>query len=381
MWLACKSYRDDGLTNKETAEKLNKQFNVELSGTAVKRKCTHMRYNSFIPPEVVQTINSDGSQTSSAIIKMSESQAKDPEYVLVAHGYDPDKWTLVSAKSNFWQQKSNVTLYQSKITVKPATDTITPKKVAELLKNVEPQYYVAAQSHGDSNLVIPLADLHFGITTRDDLRPLLDRLHSIMSAKCYKKIVILQLGDLLHSDQFANAQTVKGTQLPTVDMVQAVKDAQWFYKQIIYWANDNTSVYHVGGNHDFDLSYMFMQYLKARYPTVEVHANINYRTAFLLDKVGILIAHGDLAKRKLPMLFATEYPEIWSAAESRVIFTGHFHKEVVNDESGVVTYQLGTPKKPDDYEQKNGYTMAGHKLQIFEFSASQLLAINYVGGK
>ena len=42
------------------------------------------------------TINKDGSFSSDKLVEMNEQQAKDPDYILKAHGFDPDEWTLVS---------------------------------------------------------------------------------------------------------------------------------------------------------------------------------------------------------------------------------------------------------------------------------------------
>ena len=107
-------------------------------------------------------------------------------------------------------------------------------------------------------------------------------------------------------------------------------------------------------------------------PQIHVHNTTDYRAAFRLEHVGIMIAHGDTALRKLPMLFATEYADIWSNSSWREVLYGHFHHEVVNDDSGVVIRQLGTPKPSDGYEKKNGYTMSSRTLKLFEYDADRL---------
>ena len=71
-----------------------------------------------------------------------------------------------------------------------------------------------------------------------------------------------------------------------------------------------------------------------------------------------MITHGQYGKRKdLPMLFATEFSDIWSKATTREIITGHFHTQQTNDYQGVIHRQLGTIKPNDSYEIENGWTM------------------------
>ncbi|OIM02331.1 hypothetical protein ATX50_10910 [Oenococcus oeni] len=78
------------------------------------------------------------------------------------------------------------------------------------------------------------------------------------------------------------------------------------------------------------------------------------------------------------MLFATEAPDIWAKSTYRMALYGHFHKEVVNDDFGLVEHQVGTFKTTDPYESKNGYTMATKKMECFEFDDSTLKAIHYI---
>ncbi|HAU87771.1 MAG TPA: hypothetical protein DCW90_20475, partial [Lachnospiraceae bacterium] len=70
-------------------------------------------------------VNKDGSYTSDKLIEISEEDSKNPEFLLNAHGFDPIKWELVSARNSIWNQgsKSGIkNLYSSKINVKPRTD-------------------------------------------------------------------------------------------------------------------------------------------------------------------------------------------------------------------------------------------------------------------
>lgn len=330
-------------------------------------------------------ILSNGDQTSSILISMNEKEKKDPNFILEAHGFDHEKWQIKSAKSNVWEQAQGKPVYQSKITVSPKVYKFDPELFMKTIQeNVKPvDFKVKPNNHKEDVVVIPLADLHFGITTLKDVQGKLDQMCSLIADRKFKKVVIEQLGDLFHSDQMNQAITKNGTNLDDVNMVQALADGQTFYKTLIETAlkaGSKVEVKHTQGNHSGDLEYPFLMVLEAMYPQISVEKNIDYRTAYQLTKhVGIMLAHGDVAKKRLPMLFANEYPKIWANTRYREIHTGHYHAEQVTDESGAVKRQFGTPKKADPYEKKNGYTMSNHLSQVLIYGdecLKEIMVIN-----
>ncbi|WP_273751524.1 helix-turn-helix domain-containing protein [Leuconostoc mesenteroides] len=383
-----------GLSSSKIAQRLFDEFGVNLSRRTVSRYLstghTSSRYDKLkkntnkvkdVKRGTEIVINKDGSTTSSTTMQMTSEQAKDPEFVLRAHGFNPDDWDIVSARNNFWQQNSQenglIDLYQSKITVKPKSDDeLTPQDIAKLFKADIKPYTVHQVARDTHNLVVPLPDLHFGITTMLDVKGHLDRLLELIS-KGYKTIVIEQLGDLFHSSQMWSSQTLKGTLLDEVDMVQAVEDAKQFFDVLVAAALQNSTTLHIkqmAGNHSANLEYMFMEYLKAKYPQVVIKNNIKFRDAYLLDNVGIMLAHGDLAPKNLPMLMANEFGGVWSLSHSREIHKGHFHNEKTVDNGGVISRQLGTVKPNDKYEIMNGWTLSKKELYALEYDSDKLVA-------
>ncbi|WP_273752389.1 helix-turn-helix domain-containing protein [Leuconostoc mesenteroides] len=384
-----------GLSSSKIAQKLFDEFGVNLSRRTVSRYLstghTSSRYDKLkkntskvkdVKRGTEIVINKDGSTTSTTTIEnMNREKAKDVDFVLRAHGFDPEDWDIVSAKSNFWQQnsveKGLIDLCQSKITVKPKSDDeLTFEDITEILKREIEPYTVKQVAHSDHNLVIPLPDLHFGITTLEDVKGHLDRLLELIN-KGYKTIVIEQLGDLFHSSQMWSSQTLKGTLLDEVNMVAAWNDAKWLFDVLVTATLKNsTKVYvkQMAGNHSGNMEFAFMEYLQAKYPQVVVHNNIKFRDAYLLDNVGIMLAHGDLAPKNLPMLFANEFGGVWSLSHSREIHKGHFHKEKTVDEGGVISRQLGTVKPNDKYEIMNGWTLSKKELYALEYDSDKLVA-------
>lgn len=329
------------------------------------------------------SINSDGSQTSSTVIQMQADQIKDINYVLRAHGFSETDWELVSARNNFWQQNNSeqglVDLYQSKITVKPKTHELSVEKFLEQLTNdVKPYQLNVIDNNNENNMVLPLADLHFGITKMADLEEHLHKIIPIIQQP-HDTFVIEQLGDLLHSSQMWTTQTMRGTMLDEVDMVQAIEDAKSLFHLIITNINANHIIIkQMAGNHSGNLEYLFMEMLKVKYQNVSVENNVKYRDAYLLGDVGILIAHGDLAKKGLTSLFPTEFKDVWSKSKQHYLHTGHYHNEKLTDNAGIVWQQFGTPKPTDKYEEQNGWSLSKKSMYLLEYSPDELIAEYYV---
>ena len=128
----------------------------------------------------------------------------------------------------------------------------------------------------------------------------------------------------------------------------------------------------IGGNHSFDNEYLFMNWVQERFPQAEVEITNRYRTAYMLGNVLIMAQHGDLAKKNVELLLATEYPALWGVKKSAEIHRGHYHTEKITENHGVVVRQFGTPKREDPYEIKNGYTGNRKELAVLEYSEDKL---------
>lgn len=387
---------NEELTHAEKANRMENQFgrkfNHKTIGAYAAKKIREGQWIKFTKAKSTE-IREDGSQVSCIKLSMTEEQSKDPNYVLKAHGYDPEEWQVVNLVSNLWEQNNSekglVQLYQSKISVKPKTHEDMADIIEALVSKVTPieidrsdACIFCGDTKLDRNLVINITDVHMGIVTYEDLR---DAQAEIIShiKNGYGFVAFNIIGDLVHNDSLVHPTTTRGTIVDQVDMIQAIEDLKLYIEPMISEAISNSmevEVHYIPGNHDLTVSYMFMQYLQAAYSNTNVDFDIDlrHRKAYLLENVLIGIAHGDLSRRNLPMLLATEFPELWGAATTREYFVGHFHsekKEVtipVEDKNGVTVRQLSTLKKSDYYELKNGYTTSRKKLQLFEFDSNEL---------
>lgn len=376
-----KTLAKQGLSSSKIGEAMFEQYNINFSGRTIRRYAQGVEKDTTNVRGVELTINQDGSQTSITRIQMTSEQAKDPDFVLRAHGFDSTKWDIISLKNNFWQMGSKdsdpVDLYQSKVTVKPRVVKFNVDDLIETLnRNVKP-IEVKNIQQGETSLVISLFDLHFGITKLNMLKSHINQIGNILK-KGYKRVEIIVGGDVLHSDFITKTQTSSNTQLDHVKTIKALNEAESFISTIIEMSlqySPTVEVKAVSGNHDTDSQYLFIWGMSKKYPQVEFDNELNTeRLAFSFDKVGIMVAHGNLALKRLPMLFANEYPDIWARSRYRMVASGHFHTEKKTDVDGVMMWQFGTTKPNDPYEKANGYTMGRKHLQLLEFCKERLLA-------
>jgi len=375
---------------KKIAEEMTKQFDEVYTDEQCRSRWRNHRHEikqEVDPKEqygVKMKRNEDGSIEDDRLIAISKEQLKDDNYILQAHGYD-DSWEIVSHQFSVWmhhnKQDGTKTLYASKIRVKPKHVLFSWDKFERLLNNI-PNVNIKPKTKviNADYLLLPLFDMHFGISDYEYYIPTQSKiLHKLDNN--YKKVVLIFGQDAFHNDDF-HGRTVSGRQIDKVDMVQAWKDATLFFEPIIKKALENNSdveVIYSKGNHSETVEWAFVQYLKARFPQCEFDDSLKERKVTMLGKNFIGTNHGDKKNEKrLPENFATEFPIEWSKANTRTIFTGHRHSELVEDAGGVLVRRMPTRNKVDDWHDDMGYTTAHKRFQIHEFSEDEQVASYYV---
>lgn len=388
--------RNDGLTVDQIADRLN--IHQRTIRYAFERLHQLERQGRFVPKTAKPTkkrsdkskstgsqhVNKNGSITSSSLITIKDGQKLTDKELLIKHGLDPDKFTVERYVSNAWgKPEPNSTSYQTKITVKPINYDLDDV-IKSINQDIKPITRPTKKKADHKNtLIVPLFDLHFGVSTYKTMKTYLDQIYDLISSTPYTNTLVILGGDYFHSDSMTKSQTVKGTQLDHVDMQKAIQDGTAFFDDLMSFVvpfSKHVHIISVPGNHDADLSYVWAVGMKSKYKKAVDSFNISLNTwaAFNINRCGFLIAHGDVAKNRLPLLFASDAKEIWSKTNYHAVFWGHFHKEVVNDDNGVVTFQVGTPKPSDGWEKRQGFTMARKKLELFEFNKNRLTSIHYL---
>ncbi len=393
-----------GYTNAQIANKL-KADGLFVTKSAVKHVCTEHHFsrgnringdhgsNKDEEESVKQDIDYNDDQTirnariTYNYMSFRDKKKKTPKQILKYAGYDPDKWILVSAHPNEWTVTSANEApkwnFQFKISIKPkTTDTLSANDIINLFnKKIEPVKVIYDKDNDyQTNLVIPLADMHWSEMFYEDYEPYLKKIKRIVS-KGYKTIVIEQIGDLFDSDKINSAETVKGTQLESNNMPRAIKDAAKFFFDLIPFCITHSNQFmmkYQGGNHSFDTEYLFEWALQQKYPDADIELNNGYRNAYLLDDVGIIISHGDYSEKKIPTLFPVEFKEVYSNAKWTESHSGHLHYLKNEDMNGLMFRQFPTPVKGNSWNYKMGLTMAHKFMEIIEYYPDKPKEVYYI---
>lgn len=391
-----KQDRQDGMTQSDLQDKYN------LTHTQIKYvyRLLHNRDidtnpngdDQFEFGSVIR--NSDGSVVANKLISLNQSQNLSDADILTIFGYNPDSFELNSFSYSAWgkDKETGQPLVSAKIKISPVADTVTTNDFINVINSdVEPVIPTSFQrqtstSTTDQSLVIPLFDMHFGITDLEVAYTYLCHLEDLISDKQYRDVVLVFGGDTFHSDFMTKTQTAKNTQLDHVDNKQALEDATSFFDDLIRIVNshaDHIDVLAVGGNHDFDKQYLFMYAMSIKWQKfAEFHLTTETRQYFQVGHVMLAVLHGDQALNKIANLMSTENPSMWADCTARIALSGHFHKNVIkqvgNNDDGVMLYQCSTIKPSDQYESDKGFTMAGHKLEVFTLNDHRVTSINYL---
>ncbi|QDK48709.1 hypothetical protein DPH67_06265 [Limosilactobacillus reuteri] len=340
------------------------------------------------------TRNADGSAVANKLISLNQAQSLSDTDILTIFGYDPDSFRLNSFSYSAWgkDKQTGQPLVSAKIKISPVTNTVTTDDFIDAINNdVEPVIPTSFQRQTSTNttdqsLVVPLFDMHFGITDLEVAYTYLCHLEDLISDKQYRDVVLVFGGDTFHSDFMTKTQTAKNTQLDHVDNKQALEDATDFFDDLIRIVNshaEHVDVLAVGGNHDYDKQYLWMYAMSIKWQNfADFHLTTETRQYFQCGHVMLAVLHGDQALNKIANLMSTEQPQMWADSTARIALSGHFHKNVIrqvgNNDDGVMLYQCSTIKPSDRYESDKGFTMSGHKLEVFTLNDHRVTAINYL---
>lgn len=175
--------------------------------------------------------------------------------------------------------------------------------------------------------------------------------------------VVNQLGDWLHSDSLAPVTPTSGH---IVDQdgrySKVVAAAIRILRSIVDHALAKHKRVHLivaEGNHDLAGSVWLRLMFTALYenePRVTVcDSELPYYTV-QHGKTMLAFHHGHLSKNgSLPLLFASQYPEMWGATTKRYAHTGHRHHVEIKEHAGMTVCQHSTLAARDAYAARGGW--------------------------
>lgn len=381
-----------GMSHAKVAEQLNKEFGTSFTNNAVQKKlkrghqdCEVVEVNQ--PQDSITLLEKE--TVSRTTVAMTKEQAKDKDYVLKSHGFEPGEWKLKQATNNFWQQNNTeqgiVDLYQSKIVVEPLVKEFDLDQWIERINSgIKPLPKIKNTNKGDSYLAVPLFDLHFGNAEFETYQDTLAKTIKRISVG-HKKVLIIVGGDLLHNDNY-RGMTSSGTNVDKVDMNKAW-DNSFDYLSLIIEASlknaNEVSVMYVPGNHDEITGQTVIKSLERVYSksNLTIDSNQEMFKATMLGNNFIGMTHGDKSTfKKFNSIFSITFAEMWGTkgVKTREVFSGHLHHEIVRDMDGLMLRQSPTDAPIDQYHKDNGYSMAHHRFQLVEYNEEEVEAIYYV---
>lgn len=333
-------------------------------------------------------IKADGTQTSDKLIVINGSQEKTPEFMLKAHGFDPEEWELVNSRNNIWntndKKKGVQVLYSSKITVKPKSESFTMKDLVDIIdRKTKPIYFKVdyKPTSREKLLEVPLFDMHWGIADFDYYSQTMAHIEQKIVLGNYTTVLFIIGQDLLHNDNFRGT-TTSGTPIDKVKMTQAWDDAEQFFKVLVGAAiksGAKTVISYSGGNHDEAMGWAFTRNMVALFPQANVDVSFKSKKAFIWNKIFIGYTHGDKGASRMVDAFSKEYSDDLLRCTVRELHTGHLHREQKSiDKFGIVHRTLSTKAKTDEWHYDQNFMGAMKRFQLFEYSKDAVEAVYYV---
>jgi hypothetical protein len=187
--------------------------------------------------------------------------------------------------------------------------------------------------------------------------------HMIQSSPASEMAVVNQLGDFLHFDGLSAVTPTSGHLLDADSRFEKVVEvAIRVLRRVIALALEKHPIVRVilaEGNHDLASSAWLRQMFAVLYenePRVTVDASPLPYYAIEWGKTLLCFHHGHLRKNdQLPLMFATQFAELWGRTTKRYCHTGHRHHLEEKEHSGMIVFQHPTLAARDAYAARGGW--------------------------
>ena len=216
-----------------------------------------------------------------------------------------------------------------------------------------------------------LQDIHFGKEGNNtidlDFESAIEDLIQRASVSHHIEVLYFVIGgDLINMDTFGGT-TTSGTPLDnsmkaTDAYIQAFDCMQWAVVNLANYC-DKLKVVYLPGNHDrlssFHLAHALSKSIES--PNIEWDVEYAERKAYVWGENFNAFEHGDVKSKSTPLVYATEFPNLWGLTKFRTLFTGHYHQNrkveylTASEEVGFVHKTLPSLCKSDYYHYHNKY--------------------------
>ena len=185
----------------------------------------------------------------------------------------------------------------------------------------------------------------------------------INAAPCSYLGVVAQLGDFLHADSITPMTPTSGHLLDADDRFsKVVQVAIRILRRVIAHAltkHERLLFINAEGNHDLSSSIWLRELFKAVYenePRIDVVDTPLPYYVYQHGQTMLAWHHGHLKKNdQLPILFASQFHDMWGKTVKRYCHTGHRHHFDEKEHSGMYVVQHSTIAARDAYAARGGW--------------------------
>ena len=245
----------------------------------------------------------------------------------------------------------------------------TKTQIIELLETFSPKVEKEYKSVDDPVVYeVSLPDIHYGKMdgqTLDEAEDLyMDVIKDLMNKAAGLNIerILLPIGnDGMNSEGFSRA-TTKGT--PQQDSAAwqetFVGYCNLMVRAVCYLARiAPVDLVVIQGNHDYERMFYAGEFLRAFFlndDRVVVDNNYDARKYYEYGTNMIMFTHGDKEKpAQMPLIMATEQPEMFARTTHREVHCGHLHKEMINEYRGIKVRFIPSICGNDEWHKMMGY--------------------------
>ena len=290
------------------------------------------------------------------------------ESYLLENGIDRDN--VASVK--FWQTMTG----EQRFSVVTKNDRISieeiKKEIEEFAAIFSPTVYKQSPPFQETEGVayeISLPDIHYGKLTEltveaaeeqfmNTVQNLVDKAKGLNIEK-----FILPIGNDGMNSEGMRFTTTKGTfQHDSIGWRESFHGyCQLMTRAIDYLkAKAPVQIVVVSGNHDFERMFYAGDVIKGWYrndKNVVVDNSMESRKYVEYGVNMIMYTHGDKEKpSEMPLIMATEQPEMFARCSVREVHCGHLHKEMVNEYRGIKVRFIPSICANDDWHKTMGYS-------------------------
>lgn len=185
----------------------------------------------------------------------------------------------------------------------------------------------------------------------------------VNAAPCSHTCVIAQLGDFLHYDSMQAVTPTSGHLLDADDRFsKVVQVAIRILRRIVKFAlakHERIVFLNAEGNHDAASSIWLRELFKVVYenePRIDVIDTPLPYYVYQHGETMLAWHHGHLKKNEqLPILFASQFHDMWGKTKKRYCHTGHRHHFDEKEHSGMYIVQHSTITARDAYAARGGW--------------------------